>query len=401
VVSCTVTKAADGKCRKLVRRLRRENPRSLVVVCGCSAQKMTEAEREALGIDIVVGNRLKHRIPELVSDWYESGGKIPLPVIYDDDLMNDTFWDPLFLDKPRMHTRAFLKVQDGCSHFCTYCIVPFVRGRPVFKEPEDALEEAKTIVASGCPEIVLTGVHLGLHKDLPRLVRMIGAIKGLKRLRFGSIEPFAVGAELLEALIETEKFCKHLHIPLQSGDDRVLSEMRRGYTSDEFRKIVDSIRKKLGDDMHLSTDLMVGFPGEDEGAFLNSIKLLTETGFGKIHVFNYSPRKGTKAYLWDRPGRDEVKQRLSMAHETAESAHREYCSKWIGRDVDILVEERSGNVVRGLTRNYIRTEAFDERVEVGEEITVRAERYVKDILVSGLGVGYLPRNGKDAAGSGF
>ena len=286
IVSCTITAAADRKCRKLIRRLRRENPRSLIILCGCYAQRMSDAEREALGVDVLVGNRVKHMIPEIASDWLEKKEGRSSLSLFKEDIMTGGSWDELLLDRPRLHTRAFLKVQDGCSHFCSYCIVPYVRGRPVSRNVNDAVEEAERIVRSGCPEIVLTGVHLGLHEDLPVLVRRIGSIEGLKRLRFGSIEPFAVDGELLDAIAKTETFCRHLHLPLQSGDDSVLAAMRRGYTTGGFREITDNIRDKLGNEIHLSTDLMVGFPGEDEEAFEKSIKFIKDIGFGKVHVFN-------------------------------------------------------------------------------------------------------------------
>jgi len=383
VVSCTVTAAADRKCRKLVRRLRRENPGSLIILCGCYAQRMSDDERRSLGVDVLVGNRMKHMIPEMASDWFgkkEAGTALSLFI---DDIMTGGSWDGLFLDRPRLHTRAFLKVQDGCSHFCSYCIVPYVRGKPVSRDVDDAVEEAERIVRSGCPEIVLTGVHLGLHEDLPVLVRRIGSIEGLKRLRFGSIEPFAVDGRLLDAIAETETFCRHLHLPLQSGDDGVLAAMKRGYTAEGFRRITDSIRERLGSDIHLSTDLMVGFPGEDEKAFENSIGFVKEIGFGKMHVFNYSPREGTAAALMQCPSEKDVRERMKTALCTAETLHRDYCSRWIGKEIEILVEEKKEGTVRGLTRNYIKAAAFSDKAETGEEFRFIPERYVNGVLVSG------------------
>ena len=384
VVSCTITAVADRKCRKLIRKLRRENPHSLIVACGCYAQRMSGPERDSLGVDIIVGNRMKHRIAELAADWFEKDEKCSSRSILQDDIMKAPSWDALYLDRPRLHTRAFLKVQDGCSHFCSYCIVPYVRGRPVSRNTEAAIAEAEEIVRSGCPEIVLTGVHLGLHEDLPLLVRKIGAIKGLKRLRFGSIEPFAVDEKLLDSIAETEVFCRHLHLPLQSGDDGVLAAMRRGYTAKGFREITDKIRNKLGDDLHLSTDLMVGFPGEDEKAFENSIRFIKDIRFGKMHIFNYSPREGTDAALMLPPPERDVRKRMERALKTADILHREYCSGWIGKDVRILVEEFAEGIARGLTKNYMRVAALSNGIQTGEEITVRAERYACGVLTSGL-----------------
>ncbi|NLX84354.1 MAG: tRNA (N(6)-L-threonylcarbamoyladenosine(37)-C(2))-methylthiotransferase MtaB [Synergistaceae bacterium] len=385
VVSCTVTGAADSKCRKLIRKLRRESPASLIIACGCYAQNMSSSQREALGVDIVVGNRMKYRIPQLASEWFSNNEKRTGLSVLDDDIMNTDKWDPLLLDRPRLHTRAFLKIQDGCHHFCSYCIIPYVRGKPVSRSMDDALSEAERIVGSGCPEIVLTGVHLGLYEDLPLLVRKIGSIHGLKRLRFGSIEPFAVDDKLLGALAQTETFCPHLHLPLQSGDDGVLSKMRRGYTAEKFRKITDNIRHVLGDKIHLSTDLMVGFPTEDDTAFENSLRFINDISFGKIHVFNYSPRKGTEAALMARPPEKEVKERVKKAHLAADRLLKEYCSKWIGKKVDVLVEDKQENFIKGLTRNYIKSAVFGQDAQIGEEIQVNTERYENGVLFSGIG----------------
>lgn len=392
IVSCTITAAADRKCRKLIRKMRRENPGSLIIVCGCYAQRMSESEKEILGVDILIGNRRKHMMIELAFDWFTKKERGQCFSVFDEDIMTDETWDDLLLDRPRLHTRAFLKVQDGCSHFCSYCIVPYVRGRPVSRDVDDTLAEAEKIVGSGCPEIVLTGVHLGLHKDLPLLVRKIGSINGLKRLRFGSIEPFAVDSILIESLADTETFCRHLHIPLQSGDDGVLANMRRGYTTKGFREITDNIRNKLGEEVHLSTDLMVGFPGEDEAAFNNSMRFINEIGFGKMHIFNYSPREGTSASRMTCPPEKEVKKRVEKALAEADVLHRDYCSRWIGRDLEILVEQKNNYIVRGLTRNYIRVEGFSENAELGKEIHVKAQKYMNGVLTSDLAQKCSPDN---------
>ncbi|MDO5563197.1 MAG: MiaB/RimO family radical SAM methylthiotransferase, partial [Synergistaceae bacterium] len=338
IVSCTITAVTDRKCRKILRRLRRENHDAVIVACGCYAQKMTEEERVELGVDIVVGNRLKYKLPQLLAEHFVNATNTP-QIINDKYILSETSWDHLELDKPRLHSRAFLKVQDGCSHYCSYCIVPYVRGKPVSRDMDGSVAEAKKIVESGCPEVVLTGVHIGLYENLPELVKRIGSINGLHRLRFGSIEPFAVTNELLSVLADTPTFCRHLHMPLQSGDDNVLASMRRGYTSKEFAAIAANARKYLGDEAHISTDLMVGFPTEDDSAFRNSVDFIKEIRFGKIHVFPYSPREGTDAASMKQIPASAVKERVKEALETAEGLHREYCSRWIGKSVSILVEE--------------------------------------------------------------
>ena len=357
IVSCTITAQADRKCRKLIRRIRRENSSALIIACGCYAQKISEEERISLGLDIVVGNRLKHLIPELAAEHFEKNAERPFSVIPQNEILKEQSWDSLELDRPRLHTRAFLKVQDGCSHYCSYCIVPYVRGNPVSRDMDSAVREAEKIISSGCPEIVLTGIHIGLYENLPELVRRIGLLDGLKRLRFGSIEPFAVDEKLLDALADTKAFCRHLHMPLQSGDDGVLSVMRRGYTAEEFKKMAENARARLGNDLHISTDLMVGFPTESNAAFQNSISFIRDIGFGKVHVFPYSPREGTDAAKMQLPPDAEVQARVHEALLTAEELHKQYCSSFIGKEVEILVEENKNGIMCGLAQNYVRIAA--------------------------------------------
>lgn len=381
VVTCTITAVADRKCRKIIRRAKRENPDAAIVACGCCVQKMDEAERLALGIDIAVGNRLKYRMPELLRDWFGDRRAVSR---LDSAALQGRSWDKLELDRPRLHTRAFLKIQDGCDHYCSYCIVPYVRGLPVCRDIGEVVSEAGRIAASGCPEIVLTGIHIGLYKDLGELVRRVDAVPGIKRVRFGSIEPFAVDGELLGALASAKTFCRHLHLPLQSGDDGVLEKMRRGYTASGFAEIARKARQILGDDLHISTDLMVGFPGEDERAFENSLRFAEEIGFGKIHVFPYSPREGTAAAELPLPPRREVNERVSRALTLAARLHESYASSWIGRETPVLVEENNGGVIKGLTPHFIRVMApGGDAVRAGEEVMVTPEKYVKEALTSG------------------
>ena len=378
IVTCTITAVADRKCRKLIRRARRENPHAVIAACGCYAQKVTEAERELLDIDIVLGNRLKHRLPELVAERLAGGAPC---IEVDGDIERENIWDSLTLDRPRLHTRAFLKVQDGCNHYCSYCIVPSVRGKPVSRPLAEAVDEARRITESGCPEIVLTGVHLGLYDELPQLVRRIGALPKIKRLRFGSIEPFAVNDELLAALADCPAFCEHLHMPLQSGDDGVLSSMKRGYRAADFAEIAARARSVLGDSLHISTDLMVGFPTEDDDAFRRSLDFVRGLGFGKVHVFPYSPREGTPAAAMEQLRSEAVHRRAAEALELAAELHKDFCSRWIGRECAILTEESDGTAAKGLTRNYIRVTA-KAAAKINEEIIVIPAKYGEDGLIT-------------------
>jgi len=343
---------------------------------------MEESERRALGIDILVGNRHKFKIPELLKEWFEKNVSKETTEL-DSDILSARSWDRLELDRPRMHTRAFLKIQDGCGHFCSYCIVPFVRGNPVCRDARDVVKEAGRIAASGCGEIVLTGIHIGMYEGLGELVREIDAVKGVQRIRFGSIEPFAVGEKLLDLLSEAKSFCPHLHLPLQSGDDGVLLQMRRGYTAAGFAKTAELARKKLGEDLHISTDLMVGFPGEDDKAFENSLRFVEELRFGKVHVFPYSPRKGTLAAELERPPREAVRERVKRALDLASRLHEKYASRWLGNEVNVLVEESRGGAVKGLSRHFVRVLAQSRDGRSGEEIAVKPEKYLQEALIAG------------------
>lgn len=400
VVSCSVTATADKKCRQAVRRARRllsniRGSRGVVAVCGCWAQALSSEDALSLGIDIVAGSRMKHLLTSAIeakiaapfSGLFEFRGKAR-----GEDIGKDIEWDSLSLDRPRLRTRAFLKVQEGCDHFCSYCVIPFLRGRSVSRPLPDVLEEAKRIVASGCREIVLTGIHLGDYGSdevtLAMLIRELSALRGLTRLRLGSLEPFALATQLLDALADSPIFCRHLHLPVQSGDDGVLRRMRRGYKADDFVALCDLARRKLGDDLHISSDILVAFPGETESAFQNTLSLMERVALGRTHVFPYSPRKGTEA--WSFSGRippSAASERAALASALGERLLSRYASRFVGRTVSVLSESLSesinGGVLEGHSRNFLSvTAAIPEKTDaiVGREVYV----LVKECGNSGL-----------------
>jgi threonylcarbamoyladenosine tRNA methylthiotransferase MtaB len=360
-----------------------------VVVCGCWAQGLDATEARDLGIDILAGNRRKSALP----DALEAALEAPDFVDMRGDITESpaSCWDPLKLDHPILRTRAFLKVQEGCDHFCSYCVIPFLRGRSISRPLEDALEEARRVTAAGCGEIVLTGIHLGMYgRDsgtvLAELVRRVSRVPDLTRLRLGSLEPFALNDDLLEALADSPVFCPHLHLPLQSGDDEVLALMRRGYGADDFARICERARKKLGEDLHISSDILVGFPGESEEAFRNTLALMGRVKLGRVHVFPYSPRRGTAAAAF--PGRVPPRvasERMSVALTLGEELLTRYASHFVGRDLSVLVEGagESGmtmvkaalgsKVALGYTRHFIAVVLEERGVlrQAGREIQVR------------------------------
>lgn len=393
LVSCTVTSVADKKCRQMIGRVRRTSPDAVIVACGCWAQNLPEEEAKSLGIHLLVGNRKKKHVTLLLSKLFGDASR--RFSVCREDVLRSTEWDSLFLAKPLLHTRAFVKVQDGCNRFCAYCAVPYARGFPVSRSPSDVLEEIRSIVSSGCREVVLTGVHLGLYGEygeisLAELVKRTAAVEGLRRLRFGSIEPLGIDDDLLETLAGTPSFQPHLHIPLQSGSDRVLSLMNRGYSTAEYRDILRRVRTSLGEDVHISTDLLVGFPGEDERSFEETLVFLEECRFGKVHVFPFSPRKGTKAFsLPERVPSREISSRSKRALEVGERLLAGYSAHWIGRDVPVLVESVSSfessvgveRVFSGLSPSFLRVTG---RVEKYRDDPVFAEGDEVVVSITGL-----------------
>lgn len=359
LLSCTVTSEADRKCRQQVRRLRRENPRGVILAAGCWAQELDEEEGAEIGLDAIIGNRLKACLPEILEKILANGVRPQSPLVCRFSTPPDGSWDGLSVQRTTIHTRAFIKVQEGCDHFCSYCIVPYVRGTPVSRNPAEILDEARRVVEAGCCEVILTGVHLGLFRygeewGLARLVREIAKIQGVQRIRFGSIEPFALDENLIQTLADTPAFCPHLHLPLQSGDDRILRAMRRGYSAGEFRSLVWRIRERWQDHVHFSTDLLVGFPGESDAAFQNTLNLVRELEFGKLHVFPYSRRPHTEASrLEGHLPAAVIQARCEEGIRLGEQLLGRYAASFIGKTVPVLVERRKGNEPRGLTPHFL------------------------------------------------
>ena len=350
LLSCTITSVADRKCKKLLRRARRENNSGVIACLGCFAETLSEEEAKELGIDILLGSRLKHLLLPCLLEFLATGEPIHKK---HGNLLHCPDWDSQFLKKPCLHTRAFVKVQDGCNHFCSYCTVPFVRGLPVSRDVNDTLDEVKSLIANGCREVVLTGVHLGLHQHLPLLVERLSELAGLARLRFGSIEPLSVTEELLRTLKNSPIFMPHLHIPLQSGSDKTLTAMKRGYTTDEFARIMRSCRETLGRDLQITTDFLLGFPTETEEDFEASLAFLVRQEFGHTHVFPFSPREGTVAASLTPLPPSVIRSRLDKAMEVAHRLDANFVAKFRGTQQEILVEESSNGIVTGHTRNFI------------------------------------------------
>ena len=352
--TCTVTNQADSKGRKLIRQARRDNENAILIVCGCMTQNHEDLDIDA---DIIIGNKDKTKILDLIDEFKQTKNQIRL--FY--DLRNVEFED-MKISHFEHKTRGFVKIQDGCNNFCSYCIIPFVRGNIRSKNIDVAFDEIKCLVENGYQEIVLTGIHTGSYGtgkdfDLVDLIRRISTLDGLKRIRISSIEITELNDKFMEEFKNNLKICSHLHVPIQSGSDNILKSMNRKYDIAYFKEKTKLI-KSLRNDVNLTTDLIVGFPGETDGDFYETKQNLIDIGFSKIHTFPYSIRRGTKASTMIQVNDTVKKNRTHEILELSDHLEHEYYEKYIGKVVSVLVEDNYS----GFTSNYIKVH-FDEYQE--------------------------------------
>ena len=347
--TCSVTNIADQKSRKMVRQFKKKHPNAVLVVAGCSSFHKQE-EYQAMGIDILLGNQKKSQIVELLEEYFQSHQ----PYVFFSKSRQLPFED-MQIDKFTTHTRAYVKVQDGCDNFCSYCVIPYVRGSIRSKDFQTAIQEVQTLVLNGHQEIVLTGIHTGSYgygteHDLTDLIHEISQFEGLKRIRISSIEVTELNDKFLGELASNPKICNHMHIPLQAGSDEILKRMNRKYTLEEFGAKLKQIRE-IRPDIAITTDIIVGFPGETEELFLKTMAIAKEFQFSKIHVFPYSLREGTKAAVMDgHVSNEEKHERSKRLTELSKELERDYAMKFLGKEVDVLIERNN----EGFTSNYLR-----------------------------------------------
>lgn len=360
--TCTVTNIADRKSRQMLHRARKLNPEAVVVAAGCYVQTQGEREIDPC-IDIVIGNNHKKDLVRILREYEENREKDRAGEIGDINMTKE--YESLHLTRTGEHTRAYIKVQDGCNQFCTYCIIPYARGRVRSREMQDVEQEVRTLAGNGYQEVVLTGIHLSSYgidfdgrRHLLDLIRAVHEIEGIRRIRLGSLEPGIVTEEFAEALASMPKICPHFHLSLQSGCDAVLKRMNRKYTSGEYYEKCRILRKYF-DAPALTTDVIVGFPGETEAEFQESYDFVDKVDFYETHIFKYSKREGTKAASMPDQVDEQIKaQRSARLIELGEKKRKAYEKKFIGRTVEVLVEEDAviggKNVQTGHTKEYIK-----------------------------------------------
>lgn len=366
--TCTVTNTSDIKSRKIIRQARRRNKDACIVAMGCFIQASSD---NIIGdIDIALGNKDKSRIVDLIEQYFETKNKIV-------DLKEnfDEKFEDMFIEKYQNRTRAFVKIQDGCENFCSYCIIPYVRGKCRSKNFDLVIKEIKTLVGNGFKEIVLTGIHTGnygvdINTNFASLLNSIVQIEGLKRLRISSIEINELTDEVLEIIKNNDVIVNHLHIPIQAASDHVLKIMNRKYDLEFFQNRIKKIRE-IKKDISITTDIIVGHPLESDEDFNSSIEVIKEIGFSKIHVFPYSKRNGTKAAEMLQVDESIKKARAKKLLELSKELEINYMNKFIGKNLEVLIETCNSEYSIGHTTNYLNVKIYSKKYKSEDLITVK------------------------------
>ncbi|MCT4565776.1 MAG: tRNA (N(6)-L-threonylcarbamoyladenosine(37)-C(2))-methylthiotransferase MtaB [Maledivibacter sp.] len=382
--TCTVTNLGDRKSRQFIRRSKKKNPDSIIVVVGCYAQTASEEVMAIEGVNLVLGTNERNKIVELVEsiDKYEK-------INYVEDIMEVKEFEELSIDKIKGKTRAFLKIQEGCNQYCTYCIIPYARGSIRSRKPENIVSEVKRLSENGFKEIVLTGIHIASYgKDLKNtsllnILKEVHDVEGIERIRLSSVEPTLLTNDFIKEIKNLHKFCPHFHISLQSGCDETLRRMNRKYTTDQFRGIVKNLRHEIPN-IAITTDIIVGFPGETEEEFEATYRFVKEMEFSQIHVFKYSPRKGTPAAKFENQVQGIIKNmRSEKMIDLGNKLMNSYMNKFVDKELNVLYENfysKDKNKIEGLTDNYIRVAAKGADDLIGEIVSTKINQMENDIM---------------------
>ena len=369
VNTCTVTNMSDRKSRQALRKVKDKNKDAIIVATGCYAQSSKEELEKMPEIDVVLGNEEKRDIVKYVEKYFEQNQK--LTAVQDISVQKE--FEDMGQISYTEKIRAVIKVQDGCNQFCSYCIIPYARGRVRSRKIDSIIKEIEQIAQKGIKEVVITGIHIASYgKDFKNkyglidLLEEINKIDGIQRIRLGSIEPLLITDDFVQRLSKLEKICEQFHLSLQSGCDETLKRMNRRYTIEQFIEIVHCLRKTYPD-VNLTTDIIVGFPGETQEEFNKTYEFLQQIKFYKMHIFKYSQRKGTKAAQMPDQISPEVKEeRSKKLINLSDKNECEYNKKYIGKQVEVLWEEEKNGVYKGHTKNYVLVEKhmdLDKNIE--------------------------------------
>lgn len=358
--TCSVTNMADRKSRQMLHKAKKKNPNAVVVAAGCYVQAAPKEVLADAGVDLVIGNNRKQDLVQILEDYFKEHREEAVI-----DINKEQEYEELELDFVSDHTRAYIKVQDGCNQFCSYCIIPYTRGRVRSRAKQDVISEIKRIAKNGTKEVVLTGIHLSSYgkdfkdgTDLLDLIKAVQEVNGIQRIRLGSLEPRIITLEFAQELRKLDKFCPHFHLSLQSGCEATLKRMNRHYTPEEYYEKCELLREVF-EHPAITTDVIVGFPGETEEEFEETYRFLEKVNFYEMHVFKYSKRKGTRAAEMENQVPEPIKtKRSNILLELTRECSKRYRSFWIGREVNVLLEEKivlDGEVYTvGHTKEYVK-----------------------------------------------
>ncbi len=382
--TCAVTKESERKSRQFINKAKRLNPDALVVAVGCSVQLNGERLNKETDVDIIIGTKHKGNIGKLIREKLNDVGLQPEI----EEFYGREDFEELKISTVHDKTRANIKIQDGCSQYCSYCIIPYVRGPIRSRKHDDIVEEIKKVATNGYKEIVLNGIHISSYgKDIQendaliRLIEAINEIEGIERIRLGSLEPKLITEDFIKRYAKLDKVCDHFHLSLQSGSDTVLMRMNRKYTTEEYRNNVKIIRKYMPE-AGITTDIIVGFPGETEHEFKETLEFVKDIMFSRIHVFKYSVREGTKAAEMTEQVNDSIKtERSKILIDLADSISKGFMKQFIGKRMPVLIEtEKKENLFEGYTTNYL-------KVLLKSDINIK--NHIVDVCIKNLRNDYL------------
>jgi len=377
--TCTVTNNSDGKSRKMIREAVSRNSEGIVVIMGCFSQLKADQVLAIPGVKIVLGTKNRNLIPDYIAEYLEKKtilNKVEL-------LESNLAFDDLSINAFARHQRAFLKIQDGCNNFCSYCIIPYARGRVRSKQPKQVIKEAKTLVDNNFKEIILTGIHTGGYGvDLPNyrfvnLLQDLETIKGLERIRISSIETSELTEDVISVIAHSQKIVNHLHIPLQSGSDTILKAMNRKYDKQEYTRIISKLRAMIPN-LAITTDVIVGFPGETESDFAEMVAFIRKINFQELHVFPYSRREGTVAAAMPNQISGAIKkERVNILLKLSDELAKAYINTNINIPLQVIPETYHDGYLHGHTANYIFVKFLGKSDQIGElvDIVITEESY--------------------------